>query len=425
MIKLHNVNCLVAMRSMPENSIPTIITDPPYGLEFMGKEWDHGVPGKVFWEEALRVAKPGATLMAFGGTRTYHRLACAIEDAGWILRDCVFWAHGQGFPKGQNISKAIDKAAGAKREVIGAHLAPCTDSGTGRYGWNMKGSGKTQANITAPATDLAQLWDGWNTALKPAVEPIVLAMKPLDGTFAQNAEKWGVAGLWIDGGRIGPGHNGGFGREGEASANRRYHEVGGTNMAATPGPRGGSQNGRWPANLIHDGSPEVLACFPDSKGQLATASTSDTQRAGQNCYGNMRRGPNGQEPRGDSGSAARFFYCAKASKPQRNLGCDHLYWRKEGKSFVPISQSEWEFLPKSKRRQGNIHPTVKPVSLLRYLCRLTRTPTGGTVLDPFMGSGSMGVAAIEEGRDFIGMDSDVTAYITAEARTSYALAKEN
>ena len=421
-MRLLNVDCRVGMNMMDENSVDTIITDPPYGLEFMGKEWDHGVPGVQFWEKALRVAKPGAMLLAFGGTRTYHRLTCAIEDAGWEIRDCIFWAYGQGFPKGQNIGKAIDRRAGANREK-----------------GNLKFKGGTQLGImdddawvpkdvyeSFPVTPLAQQWEGWNTTLKPAVEPIVMAMKPLDGTFAQNAEKWGVAGLWIDGGRIPTGddlNGGAYAARGteryDGYENWRFKREGDAGEFVQP-------QGRHPANLIHDGSPEVLACFPDSKGQQGDVRGTEPSRTGDentNCYGEYGRVPSPK--RNDSGSAARFFYCAKSAKSERNLGCDHLYWRKDGKLFTLISQSEYDSLPKPARRQGNIHPTVKPIALIRYLCRLTRTPTGGAVLDPFMGSGSTGVAAIEEGRDFIGFDSDRMSYIIAEARTDYALQRKS
>ena len=198
---------LDVMRGMDECSVDTIITDPPYGLKFMGKSWDHGVPGVPYWAECLRVAKPGAMLLAFGGTRTHHRLMCAIEDAGWEIRDCIMWVYGSGFPKSHAIGKAIDKAAGAEREVVGSKVglpgySDTRESDESGYGGGWKDP-KAECAITAPATDASKLWHGWGTALKPAYEPIILAMKPLDGTFAQNALKWGVAGLWIDGGRVG------------------------------------------------------------------------------------------------------------------------------------------------------------------------------------------------------------------------------
>jgi hypothetical protein len=206
--ELHDGDCLDVMRAMDANSVDTVVCDPPYGLSFMGKNWDHGVPGVAFWQAALQVAKPGAMLLAFGGTRTHHRLMVAIEDAGWEIRDVIMWVYGSGFPKSHDISKAIDKAAGATREVTGEYDSRNRyDNGqrasNGTYAKHITGE-KTYGptNATAPATDAAQEWQGWGTALKPAWEPIIVAMKPLDGTFAQNAMKHGVAGLNIDGSRI-------------------------------------------------------------------------------------------------------------------------------------------------------------------------------------------------------------------------------
>jgi len=317
-------DCREVMAGMEPNSVDSIVTDPPYGLSFMGKDWDHGVPGEHFWAEALRVAKPGAHLLAFGGTRTFHRLAAAIEDAGWEIRDTVMWVYGSGFPKSKNIG------------------------------------------------------NGWGTALKPAWEPVIVARKPLEGTVAGNVQKWGTGAVNVDGCRVGnnagwsyPGGRGGSGWHGRESLSKNLNEP----MAAT--------QGRWPANLIHDGSDEVVGLFPDSKGQIAKASASNTQRAGQNAYGVMTRGSNGQEPRGDSGSAARFFYCAKASKVDRD--------------------------------EDNKHPTVKPTALMRYLCRLVTLP-GGIVLDPFMGSGSTGKAALAEGFRFVGIERDAAYLEIARAR---------
>jgi len=202
-MKLIHGDCLEEMPKLEENSIDTIITDPPYGLSFIGKNWDHGVPGVAFWEAALRVAKPGTMLFAFGGTRTVHRLAVAIEDAGWIIRDRMAWIYGSGFPKSHNISKAIDKAAGAEREQIPATGGLHSNRNLNDDGWSKIGTVSPMMDSQSPATPAAELWDGYGTALKPAHEPIILAMKPLDGTFAQNAQKWGVAGLWIDGGKVG------------------------------------------------------------------------------------------------------------------------------------------------------------------------------------------------------------------------------
>ena len=403
MIDLRLGDCLDILPTLPSDSIDTIITDPPYGLEFMGKDWDHGVPGVPFWNAALRVAKPGAIMLAFGGTRTHHRLMCAIEDAGWEIRDCLMWLYGSGFPKSHDISKAIDKAAGAEREVVGEYAShrPNTEAHeNGKYSGELHTNGK----LTAPATDAAATWDGWGTALKPAWEPIILAMKPRDGTFANNALTHGVAGLWIDGGRIGY-------VNGDGPENLR--RVDGPNSAPrTNGcyaqdewtktkfkrncPQGHSQ-GRWPANLILDEA--AAAMLGEQSGeagqrvkggyvQKAPVMGTNTFNSGVPYTDNRV----GRAPLDAPGTAARFFYCAKASRAERT--CNGTV--------------------------DNKHPTVKPVALLKYLLRLTRTPTGGKVLDLFMGSGSMGVACVDEDRDFVGIEKDPGEFNTAQCRIKHA-----
>lgn len=303
---------------LPDNSVDSIVCDPPYGLSFMGKDWDHGVPCVATWQEALRVLKPGGHLLSFGGSRMYHRMAVAVEDAGFEIRDQIMWIYGSGFPKSHNGD-----------------------------------------------------WGG--TALKPAHEPIVMARKPLVGTVEANWSAWGTGALNIDGGRV---------------------EGGGAMKWVTP--RGGiwatdtaatarlvpNEQGRWPANLIHDGSEEVLALFPDSKGQQGDVRGTEPSGVTNGIYGEFA-GRVASTARGDTGSAARFFYCAKASKKDRG--------------------------------EGNAHPTVKPTDLMAYLCRLV-TPPGGVVLDPFMGSGSTGKAAMREGFRFIGCEIDASYFAIAQAR---------
>jgi site-specific DNA-methyltransferase (adenine-specific) len=406
--RVYNEDCLRTMGRLEPNSIDTIITDPPYGLKFMGKDWDHGIPGVPFWEAALRVAKPGAMLMAFGGTRTYHRLACAIEDAGWDLRDCVMWVYGSGFPKSHNISKAIDKAAGAEREVVGPNpynkLRGETTEGVWKKGVETGFGGSS--DLTAPATEDAKLWDGWGTALKPAYEPIILAMKPLDGTFAQNALKWGVAGLWIDGGRV----------EAQDAAWERDNTNGKAEMyegwGMKPNVKHGNPSGRWPANLIHDGSDEVLAGFPVTKSGALNAG----HKQGTGSFGKVGGDTILRNYGNDSGTAARFFRCcpyteeemssrlkytAKASKRERNEGLEDLPKKRAGE---PSGRHDGTL--GSVTIGQNTHPTVKPIALLEYLCKLTATPTGGIVFDPFMGSGSTGVACAKVGRRFLGCEND-------------------
>jgi site-specific DNA-methyltransferase (adenine-specific) len=358
---------------MPElipDSVDAIVTDPPYGLGFMGAKWDHGVPGPEFWREALRVAKPGAHLLAFGGTRTFHRLACAIEDAGWEIRDCLQWVYGSGFPKSMDVGKAIDKAAGAEREVVGRKTgrgaSPVGDIRGGRMhaGGAIPGSFDASA-ITAPATAAAKQWEGWGTALKPSWEPIVLARKPLVGTVAENVQRYGPGALNIDACRVPceAGDKPTF-PAGEYTTETTVGAIRPTLRQADVCP-----TGRWPANTLHDGSPEVVAMFPET----GPGHTPQSRPAGGiACDGH--KGQQGLQERGfDSGSAARFFYCAKASKADRD--------------------------------EGNPHPTVKPTALLRYLVRLV-TPPGGLVLDPFAGSGSTGKAAAFEGFRFIGIELD-------------------
>jgi len=336
-------DCREVMASMAASSVDAIVTDPPYGLSFMGKGWDHGVPGVEFWAEALRVAKPGAHLLAFGGTRTYHRLACAVEDAGWEIRDCVMWVYGSGFPKSLDVSKAIDKAAGAEREVVGT--SPNwreSKRDRERFG-SMEVRGENAGLITAPATPEAQQWSGWGTALKPAWEPIILARKPFKGTVAANVLEHCTGAINVDGCRIGMMTQEEIARSGRSTTG--MFAKGGLDWSRS----GKEPQGRWPANFIHDGSEEATAPM---------------------------------------GEAARYFYCAKASKADRG--------------------------------EGNSHPTVKPTELMRYLCRLV-TPPGGVVLDPFMGSGSTGKAASLESFRFIGIEREAEYAEIARHRIQAAL----
>jgi site-specific DNA-methyltransferase (adenine-specific) len=358
------------MSLLDEASIDAIVTDPPYELGFMGKSWDStGIANSVaMWREALRVLKPGGHLLAFSGTRTYHRMACAIEDAGFEIRDQIGWAYATGFPKSLDVSKAIDKAAGAEREVIGYDAAAAAKRtpaiGTAAYG-DYKGQ---SGDITAPATEAARQWQGWGTALKPAWEPIVVARKPLIGTVAANVLEHGTGALNIDGCRVGTTvETWPTSRSFRSGISSGYTE--GIDKGATQS-TGDAPAGRWPANIIHDGSDEVLALFPQSGGQRGAVSGDEPSSKTTNTFGEFA-GRTPSEPRGDQGSAARFFYVAKASK--------------------------------SDRGEGNNHPTVKPTDLMRYLCRLV-TPPGGLVLDPFTGSGSTGKAAKREGFRFIGFE---------------------
>lgn len=388
-------NCLDILPTLAAESVDSIVTDPPYGLKFMGKSWDHGIPGAEFWQSALRVAKPGAYLLAFGGTRTHHRLTCAIEDAGWEIRDCIMWVYSQGFPKSLDVSKAIDKAAGAERVILGTVKKTHIGGEHSHEAWSrpshFEADGVTpirKMNLTAPATDAAHQWEGWGTALKPAWEPIIVARKPLAGTVAANVLQYGTGAMNIDGCRVeteegGERNHHGAVYEGVAEGYKRQNKSSYTHKTDWKM----QPQGRWPANLIHDGSEEVLALFPQSSGQMADVPLNS--RKTKDVYGEYGHN-SGMQARGDSGSAARFFYCAKASKEDRNEGCDK-----------------------------NTHPTVKPTALMVYLCRLV-TPPGGTVLDMFCGSGSTGKAAEKCGFEFIGIDEDPQATEISEKRVDAA-----
>lgn len=393
---IHEGDCLEVMGQMGAATVSAVVTDPPYGLSFMGKDWDHGVPGEAFWREALRVTKPGGTLFAFGGTRTYHRLVCAIEDAGWEIADCLafHWMHGQGFPKSHNIGKAIDKAAGhfKKRGVGDTVNRSALDFG----GATGKGkNGLTNAYSADPplVTELARSWEGYGTALKPAWEPIVFARKACEGSFAANAEKHGVAGLNIDAGRIG------------SEGGTRSGRIAGASRAAFGnGLNGGGVEaidaGRWPANvLLDEGVGELL---DEQSGELVSGAN-PTRRGSdkfRDSYGDFA----GQEEcvahRGaDKGGASRFFYRAKARSAERSAG---------------LAEGE-----------RNRHPTVKPVAimedLLGYLVGMLAMPADGSlILDPFMGSGTTGVACMNKGLRFVGIEMEAKYADVARRRIEHA-----
>ncbi len=460
--ELHHGDCLEVLRTLPDNSVDSVVCDPPYGLSdhkpaevlaclqawisgepykpkgkgFMGKTWDAWVPGPEVWRECLRVLKPGGHILVFAGTRSMDLMSMAIRLAGFELRDSIgyandgggapllAWTYGSGFPKSMDVSKAIDRAAGAEREVIAAGgrsaARPVVEEQSGGKAYRLSGD----ASITAPATDAARQWQGWGTSLKPAFEPVILARKPLAAsTVAANVLEFGTGALNIDGCRVGPDVNtvrskgknptksSAFPHSDDALVPRLTHA-------------GSETGGRWPANLILQDCDEVLSAFPQAPGQMAKASTSNTQRAGQNTYGVMKRGSNGAEPRADAGSAARFFkqvqhdqddietaqrlyYCAKASRKDRNAGLtDPGPQFQHGCTLRKVENTA---------TKGNNHPTVKPTDLLAYLCRLV-TPPGGVVLDPFMGSGSTGKAAIREGFRFIGCEISQEYMAIAQAR---------
>jgi DNA modification methylase len=359
---LHYGDCLAVLRGLTSDSIDAIVTDPPYGLSFMGKRWDYDVPSVEIWAECLRVLKPGGHLLAFAGTRTQHRMAVRIEDAGFEIRDMIAWVYGSGFPKSLDVSKAIDKAAGAEREVVGIRKAPGMARANVEHGAQNRSVYEFAETSKEPATDAARQWQGWGTALKPALEPITVARKPLAGTVAENVLAHGTGALNVDGCRVGT--------DGETTRSKQapYSESG-----WRTGHKVESLNaGRWPANLIHDGSEEPAALL---------------------------------------GDAARFFYCAKASKRDRDEGLDGFEARNNMRVNGPRESED----AKTATLRANHHPTVKPTDLMRYLCRLV-TPPGGVVLDPFTGSGSTGKAAMLEGFRFIGIEREAEYVEIARAR---------
>jgi site-specific DNA-methyltransferase (adenine-specific) len=358
--KLYHGDCLEVMKIFPENHFSSMITDPPYGLSFMGKEWDYDVPKVEVWRECLRVLKPGAHALIFAGSRTQHRMAVNVEDAEFVLKDCIMWIYGSGFPKSTDISKQIDKTAGKEREVIGKSNRHNSKAQSKII--NPQGNGGIP-DITAPATPEAQTWDGWRTALKPSYEPVIVAMKPNDGTYAQNALKHGVAGLNIDGGRIGIeerkykprlNHNPNLNDDNWNSIGKNQDAI--------------KVKGRFPANIILD--EEAGRLLDQQSGILKSGENKPT---GKPVYGGHSLNTsstlyNSYSP-SSQGGASRFFYCAKASN--------------------------------SDREKFNNHPTVKPLKLMEYLCNLTKTPIGGTVLDPFAGSGTTGLAAHNTQRPWV------------------------
>ena len=424
MIELLLGDCRERLKDLPDCSVDSIVTDPPYELGFMGKSWDStGVAYDVaVWAECLRVLKHGGHLLAFGGSRTYHRLAVAIEDAGFQIRDQIMWVYGSGFPKSLNVSKSIEGllTTGSANKTAFKNLSgEQVDRGNWGIAKQQFTHGQRDKNYdeTAsatvlgklePTTDEAKQWDGWGTALKPAHEPIVLARKPLDGTVANNVLTHGVGGINIDGCRVGsredepqfrPASDSGIG-----NGNLCYGTRAGTNAVYS--------DGRFPANFIHDGSDEVLELFPDTKG-----GTWNTTKG-------ARHFNNDGEPTGyatskqdsSTGSAARFFYCAKANKKDRNEG---LYGFEEKRPDERSVTGMGTFEEKGVAKQANHHPTVKPTDLMRYLCRLV-TPPNGTVLDPFTGSGSTGKAAVLEGFSFIGVEQSEEYIKIAQARIESA-----
>lgn len=447
------------LKKLEDNSVDSVVTDPPYGLSFMNKKWDYDVPSVEFWKEVYRVLKPGGHVLSFGGTRTYHRMVVNIEDAGFDIRDQIMWLYGSGFPKSHNIGKAVDKLEGNEREVVGekkiydTHHSPTEKENN----WEVK---------DIPLTKGSSKYEGWGTALKPANEPICLARKPLsEKSVAENVLKWGTGGINVDGCRVegvyGSGQNEVI-EDKEAGQMYHRHEQPSNNYKNKI--MVSNAEGRFPANLIlecicdevikgekgevkksigrnsislfngnkddveynnyndkgdiHTNPMCPCRLLDEQKGYLKSGEVKPHHKKNKtangyqgSCYGKFQNEDTRLKGYGDGGGASRFFYQAKVSKKERNMGLDGFEEKKKwlnGGGGSGISDRE------SVVAKNN-HPTVKPITLMSYLCRLI-TPEGGIVLDPFMGSGSTGIAARLEGFDFIGMEMDEDYVKIASAR---------
>lgn len=464
-VDIRQGDCREVMRDMPDNSVDAIVTDPPYGLSFMGKRWDYDVPSVELWAECLRVLKPGGHLLAFAGTRTQHRMAVRIEDAGFEIRDMIAWVYGSGFPKSLDVSKAIDKMDASEEQerrrlrftawvrstgITSRQIDEATQTNMGGHyttaasqpaimtrehleqcrhllgdvpEWvereadirsvesrnmaerevvgqghrirresvvQIAGNSDGAYNITAPATPEAQQWSGWGTALKPALEPITVARKPLCGTVAENVLQYGTGAINVDGCRVG--------------------------TESLPAIRAG----RFPANFIHDGSDEVVGLFPQTAA--AKAGYRGAGKGATGCYGVYGGDPGFQGHEDNGGSAARFFYCAKASKADRDEGCEglELVTHQSGMGGAMPVDDDGNARDRFKAQSRNHHPTVKPIALMRYLCRLV-TPPGGIVLDPFCGSGSTGKGAVLEGFRFLGIEREAEYVEIARKRVGHSV----
>lgn len=363
-LTLYVGDCRDVLKKFADESIDSTVTDPPYELGFMGKKWDSS--GIAFnsevWNEVFRVLKPGGHLLAFGGTRTWHRVACAIEDVGFEIRDSIAWMYGSGFPKSLNVAKAIDKKFGLEREVVSSVTTNIGMRG-GNFGNN---HARGMIEVTVSNCDLAKAWDGWGTALKPAFEPIVVARKPLVGNVADNVLCYGTGALNIDGCRIAASDSFGGGAKATSGFVNGYEH---------DGWQAGSDKGRWPANVILDESQaaELDKQSGQAGGGFGVRGTGGQTYANGKGFTNTLAETGQTVGYGDTGGASRFFYTAKANKSER---------------------------PKV---DGMAHPTVKPLSLIKYLIRLV-TPDGGIVLDPFVGSGTTIEAAFMENRKVVGIE---------------------
>jgi len=386
-------DCREVMDGLPASSYTAIVCDPPYGLSFMGRAWDFQVPGPDYWRKACRVLKPGGLLFAFGGTRTFHHLTAAIEKAGLELADTICWLYGSGFPKGHNISHAIDAHLGHERPVVGTKVGSSPGQATSfQSGCQSAKNDGREYDVTGPASPEAAAWEGMNTALKPAWEPILVARKPLDGTFATNALKHGCGGMNIGNTRIGDEE---ITTHGPAASHVTFKGYAGPVnpvrvLHHRPGFEGNTHTGRWPPNVVLD---------EESARQLDE-----------------------QHPSADGLPYSRFFYCGKASATERDKGLTTPH-RQAGALSCSIDGSLGGHAPTQDRR--NHHPTVKPIAVMKYCCSLARMPGDDAtrILDPFCGSGSTLVAAALMGLHADGIETDPDFVTLATQRQADALAR--
>jgi len=423
---LINGDCIKEMQKLIDDGVQvdSVVTDPPYELGFMGKSWDS--TGIAFnpktWELALKLLKPGGYLVGFSASRNYHRMAVAIEDAGFEIRDQIMWLYGSGFPKSLNVGKAIDKRNGVQGDVIGTRKVTSSDIGQ-KSGWNHLNTDRGDYEYR----EIMNEYEGWGTALKPAHEPIVMARKPLsEKSIVDNVLKHGTGAINIDGCRIEGNEANGAERK---TANRKSRSEDGVwtdnnsgmkqedNHFADADPRG-----RFPANVMHDGSDVITKEFPQT-GKSGSVKPIDKQKT-NDVFGKYNEVKEFQAY-DDEGSAARFFYCPKTSSAERNRGLENftakpMAWGNQAKAELKRGNLDFAADGDGTKHNKvsmrlNTHPTVKPVELMKYLCRLV-TPKGGIVLDPFMGSGSTGMAAKDEGFDFIGIEKDEEYFKICESR---------
>lgn len=422
-MRLELGDCLDKLKELPDNSVDSIVTDPPYGISFMSKKWDYDVPSVEIWTECLRVLKPGGHLLSFSGSRTYHRMAVRIEDAGFEIRDQIMWIYGSGFPKSHNIGKAVDKLLGNEREVVGRKIQRVDGTVRNKQpnGGFMKDNVVTKdsdgyIDVTKPGSPESEKWEGWGTALKPAHEPIVVARKPLsEKSVAENVLKWGTGGINIDESRIGYNDD----KPKERGTERENTDWDGRGFGLGDRTEDWEPNntGRWPANIILD---EEAGQVLDEQSGISK-STPD-KRTTKTPTGQMF-GTGKITSHNDKGGASRFFYCPKTSKKDRNEGCEELEQKRKKVAVIQTkgvaNDGEWEDGKQLSSLMSNNHPTVKPTSLMEYLIKLV-TPKGGVVLDPFMGSGSTGKAAVRNGFDFIGIEKEEEYLNIAKARIESA-----